>query len=732
MLPLAAGLSIWKKQAKHTMMNSSDNGGGELADVAGKKGSTATEVYANYNRNTRKDKNMSEKQEARAINIEDLFKLKFLQGGRLSPDGKTIAYAISHVEENKAKVNREEETEYVTVWLLSLETGDMRQLTAGLARDSDPQWSPDGKRIAFLSTRGDKPQIFLIPVGGGEAQALTTMNQGVGGGPVWSPCGKYIVFTASPTVGSLAESPKPDKPYRVTRHVYRFDVMGYLDSVVQDVYVISTEGGEPKQLTDDDWQNSAPQWSPDGREILFSATMAPDSHSAYLGRLRVANLEGEVRDITGDWGAVLSSAWTPNSEQIVFCGTPHGRPIGSKKDLWMIDRQGGEPECRTTNLEFGVGGGLQPDMPALLENRFVPKILVTEDGLAAYIRVQDGGTVPIYRVALAGPESSAPVVPGKRSSFTLDLDNKHLLFAVSSLDNPADLYIADVDGSNERQLTRLNAHLLAERDLPTVEHLLVPSTDGVQVEGWILKPRIGEAPFPTILYIHGGPHSGFGHIFSFDFQMLAGAGYAVLFVNQRGSTGYGDEFAGKIVGDWGNLDYKDLMAGVDFAIEKGIVDGERLGCCGLSGGGNLSCWIAGQTDRFKAVVPENPVTNWTSFYGVSDIGPWFAVEELGGLPHEIPEVYRRCSPITYAHRCKTPVLLIQGEADHRCPAEQSEQFYTVLKASGCVVEMLRLPASSHGGSIMGEPILRRAQNRALLDWMNKYVLGIEPGDKAIL
>ena len=187
----------------------------------------------------------------------------------------------------------------------------------------------------------------------------------------------------------------------------------------------------------------------------------------------------------------------------------------------------------------------------------------------------------------------------------------------------------------------------------------------------------------------------------------------MLFINQRGSIGYGDAFATQILGDWGNLDASDLIAGVDHAIARGLADPDRQGVCGLSGGGNLSCWLVGQTDRFKAAVPENPVTNWVSFYGVSDIGPWFAVAELGGHPHEIPEVYRRCSPITYAHRCTTPTLLIQGEADYRCPAEQSEQFYDVLKASGCPVEMLRLPASAHAGSIRGAPALRRAQNEAL-------------------
>jgi dipeptidyl aminopeptidase/acylaminoacyl peptidase len=657
------------------------------------------------------------------IEPDDLFRLKLLQEARLAPDGKTLVYAVSHVEkdlESAGKNGKEEEIEdkeYVVLWLLSLETGESRQLTAGLACDSNPHWSPDGKQIAFLSTREEKPQIYIIPVDGGEARALTSMKQGVGGGPVWSPDGKYIAFTASP----VTDPPELDKPYRVSRHIYRFDMMGYLDNAVQDIFVIPVEGGEPRRLTDDAWQNGMPQWSPDGQEILFSAAMAPDSHSAFLGRLRAVTLKGELREITDDWGAVLSAAWSPDGERIVFSGIPHGRPIGSKSDLWVVGKQGGQPECRTTGFKLEVGGGLESGMPAL-QGVQVPRILVTEDGRAAYIQVQDGGTVSIYRIALTGPESWVPVVMGERSSLPLDADEEHLLFAVSELDNPADLFIADMDGGDERQLTYLNADMLAEKDLPAAERLSFVSTDGVQVEGWILKPSTGEPPYPTILYIHGGPHSGFGHIFSFDFQMLAGAGYAVLFVNQRGSTGYGDEFATQIIGDWGNLDYEDLITGVDFAIKRGIADPERLGCCGLSGGGNLSCWIVGQTDRFKAAVPENPLTNWTSFYGVSDIGPWFAVEELGGPPHEIPDVYQRCSPITHAHRCKTPTLLVQGEADYRCPAEQSEQFYTVLKANGCIVEMLRLPASSHGGSIVGEPILRRVQNRALLDWMNKYVL----------
>jgi dipeptidyl aminopeptidase/acylaminoacyl peptidase len=300
--------------------------------------------------------------------------------------------------------------------------------------------------------------------------------------------------------------------------------------------------------------------------------------------------------------------------------------------------------------------------------------------------------------------------------------DKQFLYIASDFLSPSDLFIANLDGSGERQLTHINDEFLAEVTLPRIEHMLFKGSDGAQVEGWVVLPE-GQAPFPTLLNIHGGPHFAFGSIYDFENHMFTAAGYAVVMVNHRASTGYGNEFSTAIKGDWGNLDFKDLMAGVDFAVEKGWADPDRLGVFGLSGGGNLSCWTVGNTRRFKAAVPENPVTNWVSFHGVSDIGAWFANEEMGGKPHEIPDVYVKCSPITYAHTCTTPTLLIQGEHDWRCPAEQSEQFYTTLKANGCIAEMLRMPNQPHAGSIFGAPVMRRAQNDATLEWMNRYVLG---------
>lgn len=647
----------------------------------------------------------------RPVEQTDLFKFKFIQAGNLSPDGKQAAYVVAHVD-------AEEEKQYSAIWLVALETGESRQLTGGTAIDYDPQWSPDGKKIAFISTRKEKPQIFVIPIDGGEARQLTTLKQGVGGGPVWSPDGKAIAFTAT----KAEETRDPAKPYRVARHVYRFNGLGNVDDVAQTLFVIAASGGEPRQVTNDDYSSGSPQWSPDGKSLLYLVSMMPDVHDTFLARLRVVDLvSGAVRDVLGDWGTAGAAAWLPDGQHIAFEGVPFGLKIGSKADLWIISADGnGKPECRTASLRVGVGGGLEPDMPVLL---FLTTVPISTDGQTAYVGVQEGGNIGIYRVALSGAESFAPIVKGDRAAMLVDVDDRHVLYVVSDFNLPTDLYVCDATGEHEKRLTNINEELLAQLTPPHIEHLQFPGSDGVNVEGWLWTPHNGIAHYPTILLIHGGPHSAWGHVFNFNAQMLCGAGYAVLMVNHRASIGYGDEFSTAIKGDWGNLDYKDLMAGVDHVIAKGLADANRLGICGLSGGGNLTCWTVGQTTRFKAAVPENPVTNWQSFYGVSDIGVWFAVEQMGGHPHEIPDVYAKSSPITYAHRCKTPTLLVQGEHDWRCPPEQSEQFYTVLKANGCTAEMLRLPNAPHGGSLIGEPIVRRAHNEALLGWMNRYVLG---------
>ncbi len=649
--------------------------------------------------------------DSRTIQKEDLFNLRFLNGGALSPDGSRVAYCVN-------KVDAEADKEFSAIHLLEIATGETRQMTSGKTLDRGMRWSPDGRSLAFVSDRGGQAQLYLLPVDGGEARQLTDFKRGIGESVAFSPDGDRIAFSA------VDDADAPDlsaEPYRLDRTVYRFDGIGYLDDAVQDIYALELASGEITRLTDDRGNNSNPRWRHDGSAILFDANMRVDASRAMTPDLKLVDLAGRQSTLLEDWASVEKASFTPDGGRVVFMGRPDdGKPIGTKSDLYALDIATGAIDCRTEGLDVGVGGYLIMDMP-ILGLKACPA-LVSDDGESAFAMVQRGGSDHIYRIALSGPEDCRQVTEGDCAVFPLDRRGSKLLYARTDLNSPPDLFLVELGDGSSRQLTQLNAEALDGVALPENERLLWQSVDGVEVEGWYMKPPNGEAPYPTILYIHGGPNAAYGYGFQFDFQMLAGAGYGVLFLNHRASTGYGDSFSTAIVGDWGNLDYQDLMSGVDCAIARGLADGERLGVCGTSGGGNLSCWIIGQTDRFKAAIPHNPVANWRSFYGTSDIGIWFSVEQLGGHPHEIPEVYDRCSPITYAHRCVTPTLLVQCEIDWRCPAEQSEQFYTVLKANGCVVEMLRQPGGFHGGSTTGAVTLRRAHNDAMLDWFGRYVL----------
>jgi dipeptidyl aminopeptidase/acylaminoacyl peptidase len=639
-----------------------------------------------------------------AIGLEDVLELQFVAAADLSPDGRRVVYAVS-------RTDVEAERDRVALFLLDVETGARRQLTAGKGSDGAPAWSPDGSLVAFVSDRDGAPQLFAIAPEGGEARQLTELPHGVAGTPAWSPDGTKLAFAAL----GPAERRDPARPYRVTRTYYRFDQVGYIEDALLDIHVVEVAGGEPRRLTDDDRINTEPRWTPDGSAVAYLASANPAA-ALLSNRLRLVDLEGHVRDFEHPEGLIVGLAFAPDGRLVLLEANRRDRPIGTRADVLVLDLAGGAAESRTTTFTGGLGGGLQPDFPAPIG---LPALNVTAQGEALAV-VQTGGRVGVWAFSLDGPERAREVIGGERCVRPLRARGDRLLFHASTIVEPGDLYLAQL-GGGERRLTELNGELLRDRSLPGVEHLALSGADGTPVEGWFLRPAGGEAPYATVLYIHGGPHGGFGHVWSTDMQLLCGAGYGVLILNQRGSTGYGDEFATSLAGHWGEHDYLDLMAGVDHAIGQGLADGDRLGVCGISGGGNLSCWIVGQTDRFKAAVPENPVTNFLSFYGVADVGPWFAPAEMGCQPWESPEAYLRQSPITYAHRCTTPTLLVQGEADLRCPAEQSEQFYAVLKANGCVVEMLRIPNSSHTGTIVAAIPARRAQNEALLDWMNRYV-----------
>lgn len=645
---------------------------------------------------------MAESGGKRNFGLWDDLRYARIGSAQLSPSGEFAVCDLTRHDLDK-------DLSTTSLWRIDLANGDARPLTREADRDSSPCWSPDGRQIAFLSDRSGMKQVFLLSPDGGEARQFTDLPQGVDGPPVWSPDGETIAFTAA----ACAEPRDPTAPYRVTRFIYRFDGIGYIDDALQNIFVQSIHGGGARQLTDDAHLDRTLRWSPDGRELLYLASFDPERSDLFSAKLRVVNLEGDVEELLGlDWGFIKNAGWLPDGKGIMVVASRSDQPMATKDELWLLDRESGDVVNRTADLPTGVEVQWFPVFSAAN--------ILTADA-AALVNVVERGKRGIYAVALSGPPEWRQLLGGKRTTALQDANDESMLFLSGDLANPGDLHIAALDGSNERRITRFNDDLLSQLNFATVEELLYQTEDGSPIQGWLLLPNQGAPPYPTILYIHGGPHGWYGYQYGSDFQMLAGAGYAVLFVNPRGSTGYGDDFATALSGNWGILDHKDLLDGLDHVIEAGFADPDRLGICGLSYGGYLTCYTIGQTTRFKAAVAENPITDLVSRYGTADMGPWGSLSELGGKPHEVPDVYRRGSPVAYAHNCRTPTLLIQCEADYRCPAGQAEQFYGHLKANGCTVEMLRIPAVSHVASITGSIRVQNAQNEALLDWMQRHV-----------
>jgi dipeptidyl aminopeptidase/acylaminoacyl peptidase len=646
------------------------------------------------------------------FSLDDYYNFKFIGSTAISPDESKIAYVVlSYSDTEEKNTNNDEfyKTENSNIWILDVNTKTSKQFTFGKTNNL-PSWSPDGKTLAFVSKRDGESQIYIINIEGGEAQQLTNLKLGVGSKPIWSPDGSKIAFSAS----SLEKKPDLKKPYRFKRDFYRFDVAGNVDNFKENIYFITINTKEIKQLTNDDQHHANPRWSPDGMMLLWQNNFSKFGVDAFYPTFSIFKNE-KASEYLNEWGYCNLVEWVTN-EIIVIQGRPKNRTIGIKDDIYTFNLNTRGIECRSKTCLLGIGSSLETFIPG--SEARLNKLLVKDNFV--YTSVQIGGKISILSFSLEDEERVIEIAGGERSCYIQGNSKDFILFISSHLNSLIDIFLLNISSGKEEQLTFINKEFLNQKLLPNWQKLEFLSIDGTKVDGWFLEPQ-GKAPFPTLLKIHGGPHSGYGNVYYWDAQLLCGAGYGILMVNHRGSSGYGDKFATAIIGDWGNLDYSDLMAGVDAGIKLGLIDSDRLGCFGISGGGNLSSWIVGQTDRFKAAVPENPVTNWLSFYGVSDIGRWFSVQEIGGLPHELPDKYVKMSPITYAHRCKTPTLLIQHDNDLRCPVEQSEQFYAVLKDAGCEVEMLRMPGTPHAGSVIGPLEIRHARSEALLDWFKKYV-----------
>ncbi|WP_420140401.1 prolyl oligopeptidase family serine peptidase [Sphingomonas sp.] len=646
----------------------------------------------------------------------DLFDLEQASDPQISPDGAWVAYVRRSGDVMSDRMRS-------TIWLVDTKTGAQRPLAAGPGSHSSPRWSPDGARLAFVSAaEGQSPQLHVRWIANGETARITGLPDSPGA-IAWAPDGRQIAYTmrvpGDPvTLGKAPPKPEGAKwaePLRVIDRVtYRADGAGYLQPGSEHLFVVAADGGAPRQITFGRQDDAGPlSWSKDGRTILFTSNRRADwerePNDVDIYAVDVAS--GGLTQITKRYGPDFAPALSPDGSRIAFLGSDDKYRSFTHNQLYVMNRD---------------GSGVRPLTPTL--DRDVETASWSKDGRTLFISYDDHAKKKVARVtldgrltvltdALTGGQLDRPYTGG---SYSVS-DGGRIAFTGNGPSRPADIY---VDG---RPLTHLNETTLAYKALGRVQPLAVTSKDGRPVESWLVLPpdyRPGTR-VPLILEIHGGPHSAYGASFSTDYQLYAAAGYAVLYTNPRGSTSYGDDFANLIDKKYPGEDYDDLMAAVDAAIATGVADPGNLFVTGGSGGGVLTSWIVGKTDRFKAAATQKPVINWISEALTMDgtgftSRYWFAKQ-----PWEDPMSYWSRSPLSLVGNVKTPTLVVVGAEDYRTPVSESEQYYAALQIRGVPTAMVMVPGASHGG-IAARPSQAAAKAAAILAWFDRYRTGARP------
>ncbi|MBL7252907.1 serine hydrolase [Paractinoplanes lichenicola] len=638
---------------------------------------------------------------ARRARIDDLVSVTMPEQPALSPDGGRVAYVVRANDVKEDRVTR-------GIWLADDE--GKRRLTRGPA-DTSPAWSPDGTRLAFL--RGDKPQVWLLPTAGGEAEPVTDLPTGAGA-PVWSPDGTKIAFAAAvSTTGAEASD-----PIVTERLDYQADGAGWLRDLRKHLFVLDVESRELRQVTEGDWHAGDPSWSPDSTRLAFAAATAPDADLVWRAPLHVLDItDPKARPYVVGLadGVAGPSVWTPQGDALVVVGYP-GAPVGHAR-LLLVPLDGGPVRDLAASLDRNVMPG-GPAYPGA-----VPRFIKNE----ALFCVRDKGCSHLYAVDMDGGEPRPIVAGAGRVVAGLSTAGDTAAIVLATPTSYGEIVTVNASTGEETRRTENQVELFVreEREF-TIE-------DGTVVQGWLIRDPETTGAGPLLLDIHGGPHNAWNgaaddvHLYH---QELAANGWTVLLLNPRASDGYGEKFFKAALGGWGTADARDFLEPLDQLVADGIADPARLAVAGYSYGGFMTCYLTAIDDRFAAAVTGGVVSDLVSMAGASDDGHLLADIELGGRPWETPERYAAMSPLTRVADVNTPTLIIQGDSDLRCPVGQAQQWHTALRERGVPAELVLYPGGSHLLIVEGPPSQRLDFNRRIAEWVQRHTgTGRKPLDK---
>jgi dipeptidyl aminopeptidase/acylaminoacyl peptidase len=623
---------------------------------------------------------------------------------QISPDGSQIVYTRQWFD----KVNDRRES---SLWIMKADGTKNRFLIRG----SNARWSPNGDRIAYIAQGDPKgTQIFVRYMDAEGAVSQVTRVEKAPSALAWSPDGAALAFTMPVEQKNswpikMPKAPEGAKwtegPRIVERLDYRQDGQGFDDDSYRHLFVVPASGGTPRQLTDGTWHHTGAEWTPDGRRILFSSLRIEDADYAWrdsdIYAVDVAG--GTITQLTRRKGPDQNPHVSPDGKLVAYTGYDWTKDTWVDSKLYVMNADGSNPR---------LVSGTWDRSPQIVSWK--------SDGSGVYFSAQDNGSQNLYFLPLSSSAAVQPITRGTHMLTTSTMNDAGKVVGVlTSAQKPPDVVAFDITAAAQmKTLTAVNEDILIGKKLGDVKEMRYTSADGLDIQGWYITPPDFDPSkkYPMQLHIHGGPHSMYGVGFNFGWQEQVANGYVVLYTNPRGSTGYGSAFGNQIMRAYPSKDYDDLMAGVDTLLKKGFIDERNMFVTGCSGGGVLTAWIVGKTDRFAAASANCPVIDWTSFVGTTDGASWYYNFEK--LPWEDPSEHIRRSPLTYVGNVKTPTMLMTGVLDLRTPMPQTEQFYSALKLRKVPTAMLRFNEEWHGTSSKPSNFIRT--QLYLRYWFDKF------------